>query len=102
MCRDSEQDTPLHNAAFNGHLDIVQFFVCDENCDASILGQYGLTPLHFAALGGHLHNIVNYLIDDQGCNPSSVDDLNRTPLHLATKEGHMDIVKFLTVEKHAL
>ena len=79
----------------NGHLDVVQFFVsCDPNIPG---GQYGRTPLHYAAEFGHLH-IVKCLIDELGCNPSCLDEDRRTPLHCAAMKGHMGIVKFLTVE----
>ena len=37
-------------------------FICDQivGCDPNIPGQYGRTPLHYAAAFGHLH-IVKYL-----------------------------------------
>ena len=34
------------------------------------------------------------------CIPSCLHDLRFTPLHRAAMEGHMNIVKFLTVERH--
>ena len=65
----------------------------------NIPGQYGDTPLHYAALGGHLR-VVKYLIDEQSCNPSHLDNQIKTPLHWAAVKRHMDTVKFLTVDKH--
>ena len=47
--------TPLHSAASNGQLDILQFFISDQNCDPNISDQYGATLLHCAAYYGHLH-----------------------------------------------
>ena len=40
------------------------------------------------------------MIDERGCNPSSLDRDERTPLHYAARNGHLDVVKFLTLEKH--
>ena len=92
--------TPLHNTVWQGHLDIVHFFISDKKCDPNIPGgPYSGTPLHFAAEYGHLH-IVKYLTDEQHCNPSCLDINKCTPLYFATIKGHIDIVKFLTVEKH--
>ena len=34
------------------------------------------------------------------CNPPCLDDLRYTSLHRAAMKGHMNIVKFLTMEKH--
>jgi len=47
------------------HLNIVQLFISDRylGCDSSIPGQYGGTPLHYAAKHDYLH-IVKYLCDD--------------------------------------
>ena len=98
--RDSDNDTALHLAAQKGHLNILQFFISDQNCDPNIPGgQCGATPLHYATAFGHLH-IVKYLINEQGCNPSCSDKNKLSPLDCAAMKGHMDIVKFLTVEKH--
>ena len=101
--RDEDNDTALHLAVMNGHLDLVQFFTSDLNCDPNIPRRVGLveTPLHYAAEFGHLH-ITKYLTDDQGCNPSCLDDLRYTPLHWAAMEGHVDIVKFLTMMGEAM
>ena len=95
--RNANEATALHLAAQRGHLDIVQFFLSDWNCD---LGQYTETALHCAAEFGHLH-IVKYLTDEQGCNPSCLDEKKLTPLHYAAMKGHIDVVKFLKVEKHS-
>ena len=73
----------------NGRLDILRFFISDQNCDPNISGgQCGQTPLHTAAECGHLH-IVKYLTDEQGCNPSCLNDLKHTPLHFAAWNGHI-------------
>ena len=60
--RDENNDTALHLAVLEGHLDIVQFFISNQKCDPNIPGQYGGTLLHCAAEFGHLH-IVKYLTE---------------------------------------
>ena len=91
MSRNANNDTALHLAAMNGHLDILQFFIFDQNCDPNFSGgQCGQTVLHTAAECGHL-NIVKYLIDEQGCNPSCLNDLHFTLLHLEWAHEHSEI-----------
>ena len=89
----------IHSAVVHGHLDIIHFFISNQNCDLNISCQYSGTPLHYAAECGHLH-IVKYLTDKQGCHPSCLDENKLTPLHCAASKGHIDIVKYLTIEKH--
>ena len=66
-------------------MDIVRFFISDQNCDPDLPGQHGRTLFHMAAEFGHLH-IVKYLIVEHG----------RNPLHTAATFGHLNIVKYLT------
>ena len=44
-------DTPMHNAARDGHLEVVKCFLAinPDNPENS----YGITPLHKAAIKGH-------------------------------------------------
>ena len=41
---------PIHSAVVHAHLDIIKFFISDQNCDPNIPGQYGGTLLHYAAV----------------------------------------------------
>ena len=74
LSRDKNNDTALHLAVLEGHLDIVQFIISHQKCDPNIPLQYGGT-LHTAAAFGHLHT-VKYLTDEQGCDPSCLDEHN--------------------------
>lgn len=64
-----------------------------------ITGQNGLTPLHYAARGGHM-NITRYLIESAKCNSSQTDIIGCTPLHMASASGQLDTVKFLTINRY--
>ena len=51
--------TPLHWAAYNGHLRVVQY-VCEQGADMDVKDLAGMTPLRWAAGNGHLH-VAQYL-----------------------------------------
>lgn len=56
----------------------------------------GYTPLHAAALRGHL-DIVMYLVDriDYSVMKNPKNYVGITPLHEAAKMGHIDVVKYI-------
>ena len=83
----------MHEAAFAGALDVVNFYIGRLTGDKNPKHSNGMTPLHLAADFGHLDIvklITNTLFDK---NPKS--NQNITPLHFAAGQGHLDIVRFL-------
>ena len=56
----------------------------------------GYTPLHAAALSGHL-DIVMYLVDriDYSVMKNPKNYVGITPLHEAAKMGHINVVKYI-------
>ncbi|MFP3033890.1 MAG: ankyrin repeat domain-containing protein, partial [Wolbachia sp.] len=110
--------TPLHLAAGNGQLDLVNtllgegldinseikyngfmplYFAIAKNCysycswtDVNHKTILGFTPLNFVSQQGNL-DIVNTLIANGADLGTKTDKLN-TPLHLAAENGHLDIV----------
>lgn len=54
---------------------------------------YHRTPLHYAALRGHL-DVAEYLLS-KGANINARDNASETPLYEAATEGYADLVKFL-------
>ena len=57
-------------------------------------GNYGYTPLHYAAQEGHF-NVCKLITENVHVkNPSN--DQGETPLSLATQSGHNEICKLFT------
>ncbi|WCR53196.1 MAG: Actin-binding protein [Wolbachia endosymbiont of Ctenocephalides orientis wCori] len=59
----------------------------DDNAHHS-KDKYGRTPLHLAALRGHL-DVVKSLIE-KGADAKAEDKHGHTPIHLAAENGHLD------------
>ncbi len=95
--RDKYSNTPIHLAALEGRLNVLEFCVVEKGCDPMVRGQFGRTPLHNASQEGHLA-IVKYLINEHHVDPSCQDQDDNTPLHIASMSGHFEVVQFL-VEK---
>ena len=88
----NQNDTLLHQAARNGHLDIIEFLVplLDE---INPKDKSGLTPLHYAAANDHVE-VVKYFckqLDDK--NP--ITNAGWTLLHYAAMHGQANIVEYL-------
>jgi len=84
--------TPLHWAAFDGHLPVVQALIAaGANINAQDL--YHWTPLHWAAFNGHT-NVAQALIT-AGADINAQNNEHRTPIHYASTYEYLDIVKAL-------
>jgi len=90
--------TPLHYAARNGHLSVVEYLVNQKaNINAKTCND--CTPLHYAANNGHL-SVVEYLINQKAdINAKSKGYPNGTPLHLAAHNGYLSVVEYLVNQK---
>ncbi|KAG5523232.1 hypothetical protein RHGRI_035151 [Rhododendron griersonianum] len=64
---------------------------------SSLLGFYSDSPLHVAALRGHL-DFTKALLRRKPKLATELDLQRRSPLHLASAEGHVEIVQELTIE----
>jgi ankyrin repeat protein len=91
-CRNKYNQTPLHLACGNGHLNVVKtlenykanLHTCDDKND---------TPLHTAAYFEQIHIIIHLL--NHGCNINAQGNKGRTILHHACYNGHAELVKRL-------
>eukprot|EP00968_Pinguiococcus_pyrenoidosus_P010338 scaffold808_cov194-Pinguiococcus_pyrenoidosus.AAC.1 len=86
---------PLHGAALNGHLEIVNVLLTQE-CNPEAENEDGETPLFLAAKNGHVE-IVNVLLQ-QGCKPEVENDNGETPLLMAAGSGHLEVVNVLLAQ----
>ena len=92
---DKDGWTPLHLAAQEGHLDIVELFLSMAGLAVSVNAQAsnGRTPLHNAVLKGKTH-VAEFLIK-QGASVVVTDCKKWSPLHVACQHGYYEIVKLI-------
>ncbi|MHB9037925.1 MAG: ankyrin repeat domain-containing protein [Armatimonadota bacterium] len=87
--------TPLHFAAYNGHLDVARVLI-RHHANVNAPDSAGRTPLHEACEQGHI-DIARLLVDN-GALASSKDNSGKTPLDLAIEAGNDDIASLLRVD----
>ena len=87
--------TPLHLAAFNGHLDLTKLII--EKIDYNNLGNNpeSLTPLHWAAYKGHSQVCKVIIEKAHDKNPLRTGSGGNTALHMAVFGGKFEGCKAL-------
>jgi ankyrin repeat protein len=93
---DTNANTPLHLAATNGYLKIVECLI-RKGANLKAKNQDGNTALHLAAKNGYL-DIVELLVSER----ISIDTINNDGMmavHLAARNGHGKVVCFLVERK---
>ncbi len=89
----SQLDKELLEAAEYGDAKKVKTLLEAGGADPNTKDEYGSTPLHWAALKGHL-DVVELLLK-HGADPNVKDEDGSTPLHDAAWNGHADVVELL-------
>ena len=95
--------TPLHKAAFNGHVTVVQCLLSTEEGKMSLNmkgKEVGLSPLQ-AAIVANNTEIVTILLSYNETDVNQPNDDGLTPVHLAPFKGHSEILKVL-IENNAV
>lgn len=85
-------DTPLHEAAGAGNLEICKFLL-EAKADVNATDNTKATPLHAAAKGGHWP--VAKLLLENKADPLVVDAGGRTVLHMAAWGGNTNVIQAL-------
>ena len=111
--RDKIGNTPLHSAAYFGHLNIFKeyFKIVGHTMYINPGDNYGYTPLHHAAEKNQLE-VCKFIIEkvdnkNPAVNNDGLTPLNdgRTPLHIAANNGFFEICKLIIANvrnKHPL
>lgn len=87
--------TPLHVAAYIGHVDAVKILIAaGANIDSIRFD--GSTPVYLASQNGHV-DVVKALLA-KGADKDSRNARGQTPLYIAAKEGHLGVVNALLAE----
>ena len=78
----------LRTATFEGHLDIIKYFVEDKGLDIHFRNEY---VLNYAAERGHM-DIVRYCIEEHGCSPNRGQE---SALNRACKHKNYELMTYL-------
>ena len=91
---DSTGSTPLHYAAAEGSLAVIDYLITELDYDPTTCtpNNDGALPLHIACLNGHLY-ATKYFITERNCDPNCRGQHGWTLLHYASQGGHMNIIK---------
>ena len=98
--RPTDPDAACYRARCNDIFRSARFgyLLCVKNLldaggDPNMRNKSDGTPLHYAAMEGHVE--VAKVLLDRGADPNARDFLSYTPLHYASAYGHVDVVKLL-------
>ncbi|MEM7114872.1 MAG: ankyrin repeat domain-containing protein [Chloroflexota bacterium] len=91
--REQWEFTPLLNAAFDGHVEMVELLV-EHGADIEGVDAWGDTPLNAASWNGHLE-VVQRLVE-LGANPDVTNVNGDNGVAHGRKQGHEDIEAYLT------
>ncbi|KAI8022958.1 Ankyrin repeat-containing protein ITN1 [Camellia lanceoleosa] len=86
--------SPLHVAAYHGHLEFVEEILKKSPELVEVLDSRRWSPLHVASARGHLE-IVQALLSKNPDMCTALDGDARTPVHLAAMKGNLEVLKKL-------
>jgi ankyrin repeat protein len=83
-------EIPLHNAAREGWLDVVEYFLCHVPHAASISTKQGSVALHVAVREGHVL-VCRSLLRTYPLGASMHDVDGKLPLHICAQCGYLNV-----------
>ena len=90
--------TPLHLAAYSGHIEIARLLL-QNGAEVNVMrNNYGITPLHWAALNGHVD--ILHLLVENGVDLEAQSSCGSRALHFAADEGHLPFIQELISRYH--
>ena len=89
-------DTPVHIACRHSQIDIVTYLTQERHCALNIANNEGELPLHIACQQKLLEMVK--LVDK--CDINVTTKSGDTPVHIACRHYQIDIVTYLTQERH--
>ncbi len=91
---DQDGCTPLHYAAYFGHLDAARYLLSiGADPAARSMDPLRNQPVHAAATSGHAAIVA--LLLASGADPNAEQSGHWTPLHGAAEQGHLEVVRAL-------
>ncbi len=88
--KDVSDDTALHIAAWEGHLEAVTLLL-DRGADIEIRGSFAWTALHSAARGGHVG--VCRLLLERGADRHSLNGSGQTPAQITRSAAVKEVLE---------
>ena len=89
---DNVKCTPLHVAAANGHLSVVEYLF-QQGADINAVDSHGQTPLYYAVIVGQ-EPVISFLCKNNALVDKATPD-QETPLHIAAYSGRCAIAQTL-------
>ncbi|VDK87145.1 unnamed protein product [Onchocerca ochengi] len=83
---DRRGDTPLFWAARNGHTNIIDYIINEENVNINAVNESKESVLHVATRYAQLGSVLRLV--DRGADSSLQDEHNETALHIASWHGY--------------
>ncbi|GMH09151.1 hypothetical protein Nepgr_010991 [Nepenthes gracilis] len=90
--RDKLSRTPLHLAAWAGHVEVVSY-LCKHKADVGAAAMDDMAAIHFAAQRGYLE-VVRTLLSS-GVSVKASNRKGMTALHYAAQGSHLELAKYL-------
>uniref|UniRef100_A0A6B2LEW9 Uncharacterized protein n=1 Tax=Arcella intermedia TaxID=1963864 RepID=A0A6B2LEW9_9EUKA len=96
LLQDDKDESPLHWACLNGHLDVVKILL-KVGCDPNQRGTEGNTCLHYAVSNKHTEVITELLSD-----PRIDNEARNSAKEIANKRGDKNLLQLFDPEKREI